>query len=580
MQIEILLGSEADNWITDESNREEWKQLYDHCPWGTVFQSEEFVLTWYGAYDSQWAPIIVFGRGNDGALSGLLTLAVSKHSGELAAAGSNQAEYQAWLARPQEGNLFIESALQQLSRHFPHTTLRFLFAPPATPLEWALNGHTWKKRCDVRPISRALMSTKAGGGFRQSLRKKSNKSRLNRLERMGEIRFERLTRPEELDAIFDEVMTHGDFRLGAIHGVEPHHDPLKKKFYLAMMAVPRLLHATVLRVGDRIASAHVGVYNKDQVLLGILVHAPSFAKHSPSKLHVLMLGEALAEEGVAAFDLTPGGEYKDRFATHHDVTHILTLYFSRTEQVKHKAQRTFITGAKYALRAARITPAQAEAALAQLRHKWSHIRVTSLPPKLLKVARARLWETKEMRIYTYDVELARQLSVPQMMNRDCLPDLLAYQPSEAWQPRFRMFLKHALSGLEAGAHIYSYVQDGRLVHYGWLIEREQKSFITEVGHDFYLPPDSAVLTNFYTHPAARGLGFYRQSLRQLLHDAALIPGTRHIFIAVLANNLSSRHVIEKVGFTYQFSFFTKIVGGRAKRWSNAPAEFTRPPENS
>jgi hypothetical protein len=44
-----------------------------------------------------------------------------------------------------------------------------------------------------------------------------------------------------------------------------------------MMAVPRLLHVTVLRVGDEIASSHIGVYNKDQVLLGMLNHSPFFA---------------------------------------------------------------------------------------------------------------------------------------------------------------------------------------------------------------------------------------------------------------------------------------------------------------
>jgi len=117
-----------------------------------------------------------------------------------------------------------------------------------------------------------------------------------------------------------------------------------------------------------------------------------------------------------------------------------------------------------------------------------------------------------------------------------------------------------------------------LVHYGWLIERQRKSYISEVGHEIYLPPDSAVLTDYYTHPAARGQGLYRQSLKQMLHDAALIPGTKHIFIAVLANNRPSRHVIEKVGFTYQFSLFTKKVGGRARRWDNAPTEFTHPVE--
>jgi RimJ/RimL family protein N-acetyltransferase len=143
--------------------------------------------------------------------------------------------------------------------------------------------------------------------------------------------------------------------------------------------------------------------------------------------------------------------------------------------------------------------------------------------------------------------------------------------------RFSVFLKRVLKGLEHGNHVYTFVEEGRLVHYGWLIERQQKSHLSEVGHDFYLPPDSAVLTDFYTHPAARGKGLYQQSLRQMLHDAALIPGTKHIFIGVLADNGPSRHVIEKVGFEYRFSFFARTFGGKTKRWTDAPPEFTAPP---
>jgi RimJ/RimL family protein N-acetyltransferase len=523
-------------------------------------------------------PVVIFGARADGELAGLLTLAVSRHTGELAVAGSHQAEYQTWLADPRDGNSFIESALRELGKQFPGQPLRFLFVPPSTPLEWVQPGGAWEKRSELRQLPRGLMSVGDGSAFRESLRKKSNKSRLNRLERMGETRFERLSTPEELEAIFDEVMLYGDFRLGAIHSVEPQHDSLKRRFYVAMMREPRLLHATVLRVGDKIASAHIGMYNKDQVLLGILTHSPFFAKHSPGKLQMLMLGEELAKEKITDFDLTPGGEYKDRFATHHDDTHILTIFFKRSQYARHRAKRTLMTGVKRALQTRHIAPADASDAVAQLRHKLAHLKLTTVPPKLFKVARGKLWETREMRIYTYDVAAARELRVPQMMKRDSLSDLLAYRPSEAWQPRLNHFLKSALDSLEAGTHVYTYVADGQLLHYGWLIERQRKSFITEVGHDFFLPPDAAVLANFYTHVKARGKGLYRQSLSQMLHDAAMIPGTKHIFIAVLADNLASRHVIEKVGFTYQFSFFTQQLGGKTKRWSNAPPEFTRETE--
>ena len=575
MKIDLLSGSQANTWIREQGNREKWKDLYSRCPWGTVCQSEEFVRAWYDAYYSQYTSIIVLGTDSGGELTGLLTMAVSNHSGELSVAGSGQAEYQTWLADPRDGNSFINAALQKLSDHFPHSTLRFLFVPPSTPLEW-LNKEPWAQRCELRHFPRPLMSTKDAGAFIKSLRKKSNKSRLNRLARTGDVRLERITCPRDLEAIFDQVISYGSFRHAAIHGVGPHRDPLKKEFYLAMMAAPRLLHATVLRVGDEIASSHIGVYNNDHVVLGMLAHSPSFARHSPSKLHVLMLGEEFTKEGITAFDLTPGGEYKDRFATHYDDSHVLTVFFDPAQQFKYKVKRKLIAGAKYGLQVMKLTPEQVKDAAAQMNHKWTHTKVSTLPAKVLKVARKRLWTTMEMRIYSYDVQLARGLQVSQLMNRDCLPDLMAYEPGEAWQLRSSAFLKRVLTRLENGNHVYTRVEDGRLVHYGWLIERQEKSHISEVGHDFYLPPESAVLAEFYTHPAARGKGLYQHSLRQMVHDASLIPGTKHILIGVLADNFPSRHVIEKVGFDYWFSFFARTSGGKTKRWSNAPVEFTAP----
>ena len=84
-----------------------------------------------------------------------------------------------------------------------------------------------------------------------------------------------------------------------------------------MMSKGGLLHATALWAGEQLISAHIGVYNKPQLILGILNYSPFFAKYSPGKLHLLMLGAELAKEEIDAVSiLTPGAGYKDSFATH------------------------------------------------------------------------------------------------------------------------------------------------------------------------------------------------------------------------------------------------------------------------
>src|SRR5215468_1612512 len=114
MKVELLTNNAAKKLIEDAKFREKWKKLYDKCPWGSVFQSAEFVATWYETYVNQYTPVIVAGINDEEKLVGLFTLATDMKSGELVAAGSNQAEYQAWLAEPQDANVFIEAALEKL----------------------------------------------------------------------------------------------------------------------------------------------------------------------------------------------------------------------------------------------------------------------------------------------------------------------------------------------------------------------------------------------------------------------------------------------------------------------------------
>src|SRR5499426_1239710 len=111
MKIELVKDNAARTLIEDTKFLEKWKKLYDKCPWGTVFQSADFVITWYETYVNQFAPVIVTGINGEGELVGLFTLASDTTSGELVAAGGVQAEYQAWLAEPQNSDAFIEAAL-------------------------------------------------------------------------------------------------------------------------------------------------------------------------------------------------------------------------------------------------------------------------------------------------------------------------------------------------------------------------------------------------------------------------------------------------------------------------------------
>lgn len=555
--VRIYLGLEAERLLSDEWFRRKWAALYEACPWGTCFQDAPFLTTWYRCYSDRFQPIILAGEG-DGQLVGLFTLAMDKRTKALYVAGTYHAEYHVWLALPGDGGRFIEEAVAQVARAFPRGQLELLFVPPKTPLDWTKK---WGGRCHLPTIARPLMGTQPADQVLESVRKKSNRSRLNRLGKEGTLSFERIADAEDFGRALEAISTLCDFRQGGAHGVLPfHEDPRKKAFYTAMMEQPGLLHATVLRLIGQIVAAHIGQCNKREVVLGLLTHSPFFARHSVGKLHILLLGQRLEQDSFQALDLTPGGEYKDRFASHYDEAHVLRVFFSRSGALAFHARRAMVNLFKRFIGTDRI-----KHALQVARHKARLTRSRAIPGKLWHLLKRFVHEQREYRIYRYAAEVVPR-PLGGIMHRDCLQDLILYAPAEAWQPPRDQFLREVARHLEEGGHVYTHVEGGRLAHYGWLIEGQREAFVSQVGQQLELPPDSAVLYNFYTHPEHRGKGFYQHALAQMTYDAANIAGTKHVYIGALKENATSCQVIEKVGFQYRQSLFQRRCLGRVKRW--------------
>ncbi len=163
--------------------------------------------------------------------------------------------------------------------------------------------------------------------FTSELKKKNRREKINRLKRLGDLKFERITDFNEFNAIFDDLALQSDFRKGAMYNkVAFKTDPLRKTFLLSLFKQNNI-HATVLKINDQIIAANVSIGTSKQLhLQGINSFAASLARHSPGIIQFLMLGKLLAEEGTEVFDLTPGADgYKDILATHHSVAYTLSI---------------------------------------------------------------------------------------------------------------------------------------------------------------------------------------------------------------------------------------------------------------
>lgn len=188
--------------------------------------------------------------------------------------------------------------------------------------------------------------------------------------------------------------------------------------------------------------------------------------------------------------------------------------------------------------------------------------------RLLRAARRRLSDRRELLIYCCTAERIRQLPHPSGCHRDAWGDLRyldAWSYEESTRDQY-LDIVSARRG-EGIHHFYSLVENGTLVHYGWVTFPQRRAPDAALGLEFVPPEKSAALWDYFTHPKARGRGLYLETLWQCLHDAVEIDGARQAFIYVYADNAVSRHVIEKAGFEYRGSLVLERRFGRIRRFA-------------
>ena len=240
-------------------------------------------------------------------------------------AGTPQSEYQTWISDPGIGNEFALAAVLAVQAAFPNATLKFRYLPPLTPLGWLASS---KFRASSLLTEKPRPLLKFTEITSNSLQKANNKKRLKGLKKLGDLEFKRLTTPDQLQSIMDEIALFHDLRQLAMHGLEPfREDSLKKRFHIELMKQPNFLHVTTLKAGDQLAAVQINVRDRNEIHLNFVAYNPMLAKHSPGKFHIHLLTQMLTEEGFEQLDLTPGGDpYKERFANAHDKAYSLTLY--------------------------------------------------------------------------------------------------------------------------------------------------------------------------------------------------------------------------------------------------------------
>lgn len=548
MNIQVARGEEARQLLDDDCFLSDWSQLQQKCPWASSFQSPFFIKTWYDCYRLQYEPMLLLLKGHK-TLNGLLALAVSADGALLVNAGARQAEYHSWICLPELSARFPEQALQWIGQHFRNARLVFKYLPPGTPVEW-LQGSAAGRRSTLASQQRPLLRFGDGNAISSSLRKKSNRSKVNRLKRIGPLEFRRIVEPDELQAVFDEIVDYYDFRQVAVHDSLPFRDDQHKRvFHLDLLNSSGLLHVTVLQVGGQIASAMLGIASGKELQLGIIAHNPFLGAYSPGKLHVLFLAERLGEEGFKQLDLTPGGDaYKERFANAHDEVFTLTVHSSVRSHLREQASEATLRFGRRALKVFGTNPK----AVKQQIHRAGSLFNTEAPLQVFRSGSLnRGSENRQLRIYRlHKRDLTREEGIGRLNDpdRDNLHHLLSYRPGSLRQGR-KGFFSTALTRIESGAHFYTCLQNDCLLYCVWLSKVGEKACLPGLARESHCPAGSVLLFGFESFSAPDESGsatcFWRKALSAVADDFA----AEWIYTSVSENDDTMIEMLDDLGFS-------------------------------
>jgi len=511
MNLVLMTGNEALKCVNSEKFRLNWKSLYTRCPWATACQHPDFVRPWYELYHALFLPVIILSENDDQSLNGFLALALHRKENKLTGAGERQAEYHGWIESPNTRSDFIRIAIKKVREKFPDADLSLKYLPPGIPLNWIGDRGSVSKLCSIRSHPRPVMKIDEAAMDRQRS-KKNNRQNYNRLKKLGDVRFEKVTEHAHFILIFDELCIQYDFRQGALHHNMPFSsDPFKKLFCLELHK-NGLLHTTILTVDGKIAASHSGLLSEGRAVhLGINTHSPEFAAHSPGNLLLAMLGVQLGKENIPLLDLTPGGDsYKENFATAHDEAYELTIYSDLKSRLKNETILGLMRFTKARLRASGYRTADIWTALGKLKN----IRVPvlyQLPRKLHEPSTAQYCHFQHC--HKFQIIIKDRINI----NKNSLNDILKINFYHFSMTRWEFFYT-IMERMERSQHLYTFVDDNRLLVYCWIRTRSADSSLQPSGQESTWPGNSIDLYDLYVREEFKNTEIVQRFICQLLYE--------------------------------------------------------------
>ena len=472
-----------------------------------------------------------------------MCLAWERSQQVLTHAGHDNAEYFGWLSVPELNTKFLIDTVQLVGKHFAIRTWRWRWLAPGISPAPFHHLEAIKVYASVETRHSLIWNLNDPEKLSKLKKSSSNKSKIKRLQKKGELKFRVITDEEETFRLLETVKYQCDFRQEAINSIRPFADnPQKIAFNAALQKYPGTFHMSGLWIDDELLAFHLGICDKKRVCLGTISFDPSESKNSPGTLLMIKLAEELTLQGFEIFDLTPGTDaYKERFANGQEDVFRPTLSISPLAKITGHAKSSALEVARKILPVFKIDIQAVVTRKNNLTNLFRRIRQLSIF-QMAHLVGKRIIDIHHLYIYRCDFNSKPGFKYQEPINLQQYSDLMSYKDQQPWLTR-RDLLQDALSKFSNGETLYSVMQNDELTWFGWKADSLKAIKVREFPGNIDWIESQSVLYDFYYSNHLNKDQFFTY-LEQSLIQLSEVDGLPVIILLDSRSKLSPQKVKE------------------------------------
>jgi CelD/BcsL family acetyltransferase involved in cellulose biosynthesis len=568
--------------IPEDANlRQQWNELVARTDQPQVFYAWEWALAVQRAYCPPLRPLLFLAYDERESLCGVAALAADPACNKVSFLCATTGDYCDFLALPEYKSAFVSEVLAELRKQgVGEVTLTNLPADSDTVtalrLASAENGYYRFARTAYVCTQIALDRLRRQPDDKPLA---PGQKRIRRLAKAmahdGPVRFDHSRSWDSVAPILPQFIQAHVARFLATGRISNLADSRRRVFLAGLAELLTTAHWMVLSrliLGERVVAWHYGFQFHDTWFWYQPTFDSNLEKYWPGFcLLTQVIQEATENLGLTKVDLGLGSEpYKAKFSNQTRETLYVALNASAIQHCRRALHY-------HAAEIVKASP-RAEAAARTIRERWrrvrQHIRRQGAAVTLfwlMRRFRDLFWSASEVFFYEWQGSVrvaAESLRFQTLSLNDLASATLQYASDEA---SLNYLLRAAAHLREGNAEGYGLAdQGGVFVHFAWVTAFDGFR-LSELNAKVEAPsPDCVMLFDCWTPPAARGHGYYGQTVA-LVADRMRKNGKKP-WIFSAASNVASMRGLEKAGFQLRYSLVRQRVMGwqRVKTKNMAP----------